>query len=496
MPTTARRSPQSLDLGRYQQERDLQMLQRLRYSSFLVLALAPFQLYADFFLYRDASPASFRYILLAIHVIGLLLSLLYLMLYPHKRMTGHRFGLSPSVVITAYSCLYLGGGILASLNSQSLTGNVDAYVVILFAVAVLLPYRPVPFLVIVAAGHALFLLLLAHVSRDPFALVSKQINTSAAALMSVVAVFTFDRLRFNNFRHRVMLEEKEEHLRRLFMINPLPLVLTSMDGERVILHNDKAKDWLGLYEEGREAPVSSLLYRDETDRLEIAAGLEQNGRIPNRMLPVTLPSGETRWVIVNYERMDYAGEACVLIGMTDISELKRLEDELTRHATTDELTGVLNRRQGMLLLQKEMEESERTRRGFVLGFVDINGLKQVNDRYGHAEGDDLIATASGVVQQHLRPGEFLFRFGGDEFVMVLRGGLKEAGQRWEHMQYGLLEANRTAGKPYETRASCGLTRSLPGSKLSPEELIERADAEMYQNKKRLKAPSSDKVREG
>lgn len=85
-------------------------------------------------------------------------------------------------------------------------------------------------------------------------------------------------------------------------------------------------------------------------------------------------------------------------------------------ASTDELTGAWSRRFGLEEVERLLIRANREGTALILTFIDVDGLKQVNDVYGHQAGDELLALIGHVVRAHLRPYDVVVRYGGDEFV--------------------------------------------------------------------------------
>jgi diguanylate cyclase (GGDEF)-like protein len=96
-------------------------------------------------------------------------------------------------------------------------------------------------------------------------------------------------------------------------------------------------------------------------------------------------------------------------------ELARLEAELQR-AHLDALTGAFRREMGRLALRNEIERARRADGKFVIAFIDVDGLKGVNDRDGHAAGDRVLRTLAATMRANLRSYDPIVRFGGDEFI--------------------------------------------------------------------------------
>jgi diguanylate cyclase (GGDEF)-like protein/PAS domain S-box-containing protein len=120
--------------------------------------------------------------------------------------------------------------------------------------------------------------------------------------------------------------------------------------------------------------------------------------------------------------LDESRRVVEIIGVTrDISERNRFEAELKRLAVTDAVTGVWNRRHGEELLAAEMSDARETGRPLSLLMLDIDHFKSINDRYGHQAGDHVLIDISHRLQASLPSTDMVARWGGEEFVVLLRG---------------------------------------------------------------------------
>ena len=144
-------------------------------------------------------------------------------------------------------------------------------------------------------------------------------------------------------------------------------------------------------------------------------------------------------------------------------------------SSIDELTGVYLRRAGFVALEREMARVRRAGEPLALAFVDVNGLKAINDSRGHAAGDQLLLEVASVFKARLRSHDLIIRYGGDEFVCAI-SGLDLAGA-----QERLALVNETLAETTEQGSvTVGLTELGPDD--SPEELVARADAALYRQR--------------
>lgn len=153
------------------------------------------------------------------------------------------------------------------------------------------------------------------------------------------------------------------------------------------------------------------------------------------------------------------------------------ELELLEIAATDPLTGCENRLQA----EARLKEATAAGRGFSLCFVDMNRLKAVNDRYGHEMGDKYIQAVVGALGRACRRGDHLFRYGGDEFLLLLFDTApSEAGDRLRRAQQELDGEAARHGWPFAVGISYGI--AAPSDGADGAALIKAADERMYQMK--------------
>jgi diguanylate cyclase (GGDEF)-like protein/PAS domain S-box-containing protein len=169
----------------------------------------------------------------------------------------------------------------------------------------------------------------------------------------------------------------------------------------------------------------------------------------------------------------------------DISERKRFESELRHLADHDVLTGLDNRQRFESELARIVEESRRYGRSFALLALDLDGFKQVNDRFGHPAGDQLLTRIGGVLRQSVRETDIVARVGGDEFAIILH----EAGEAEAiAVAEKVLDAIRRGGVAQHGRqqaritSSIGITTLDGDCMLNGEELVVEADIAMYEAK--------------
>ncbi len=167
-----------------------------------------------------------------------------------------------------------------------------------------------------------------------------------------------------------------------------------------------------------------------------------------------------------------------------LAKVESLTAEVYKLAALDQLTGLYNRRSGEQRLAEEISRAVRHGRPLTLLLLDLDGLKQVNDRFGHAGGDLLLKTFAERLQRAIRGSDLAVRLGGDEFMVLLPECRAEEVSHVISRVEGLdveLDHER-----FRCQFSRGWTDFRPGE--TPQEFLKRADEALYANKRAGKQP--------
>lgn len=162
-----------------------------------------------------------------------------------------------------------------------------------------------------------------------------------------------------------------------------------------------------------------------------------------------------------------------------IRDLDKSEQKLVELATTDSLTGLLNRREGIRRFQQEISHSIRAKMSLAVIIIDIDFFKKINDNYGHIAGDQAINLVAAILVKTLRNYDIICRYGGEEFLIVLpTTELKRAIETAERLRKAVAGKTITAeGASFNLTISLGVSALNPGDSLDG--LVYRADNALY-----------------
>ena len=259
----------------------------------------------------------------------------------------------------------------------------------------------------------------------------------------------------------------------------------------IVISNRRASEILGLTDEqlaGRTSldPRWQAIHEDGTpwpgethpSMIALQNGVEQYEVI----MGVHKPSGELTWVSINAVPLFQNNEArphAVVVTFCDVTKRKSFEDRLTKLATTDGLTGLLNHRAFQEALEQEFARARRYNTPLSLVLLDVDRFKQYNDTFGHPAGDEVLRTVASLLQANARISDSVARYGGEEFVVVLPNTPSEGAIVIAERFRVAIEAN--AWSKRAVTASFGVTTLLPAI-ADHSALTAEADKALYASK--------------
>src|SRR2546427_5202400 len=164
-------------------------------------------------------------------------------------------------------------------------------------------------------------------------------------------------------------------------------------------------------------------------------------------------------------------------------ERQRVQLGLLNLAFMDDLTGLNNRRGFFVLAEHHMKFACRTGKPFLVAFVDLDGMKQINDTFGHQEGNRALVDASNVLRDSFRQSDIIARLGGDEFAILVADAAENDIQAvLQRIDRKLCSSNADPGRRYDLSFSIGIVPSLATQHSDVEHLLCQADALMYRQK--------------
>jgi diguanylate cyclase (GGDEF)-like protein len=170
--------------------------------------------------------------------------------------------------------------------------------------------------------------------------------------------------------------------------------------------------------------------------------------------------------------------------LKDLGTIIEQEIQSIQLATLDELTLISNRRGFMTMVNHMLKVCQRDKKTMSFVVFDLNKFKAINDNYGHHEGDFVLAKFAQIMLESFSEYDVIGRLGGDEFVAMLSDRTdEEISVFLEHFAACVDEVNDSLKKPYRIQYSAGVTHFPHDTDKSIEEMIQCADAAMYQQKK-------------
>jgi diguanylate cyclase (GGDEF)-like protein/PAS domain S-box-containing protein len=288
------------------------------------------------------------------------------------------------------------------------------------------------------------------------------------------------------------LQDSEEKFRSIFENAVEGIYQTSPEGQFVQVNPALAR-MMG-YESPEEligaiSDLSKQVYVNPEDRIKFKKNLEEQGVLYGFEIQNYRKDRSKIWISINARVVrDETGKVRYYEGtIEDISERKKMEDQLQKMSIMDELTGLYNRRGFLTLSRQQLKGAERTRKEMILFFADLDNMKWINDTLGHQAGDAALMDLTLILKETFREADILGRVGGDEFaVLALDTEELNPDMLTKRLQNWLERFNQKGERPFQLSLSIGSARYNPNEPLTIDQLIAEADKVMYAQKRQTK----------
>jgi diguanylate cyclase (GGDEF)-like protein/PAS domain S-box-containing protein len=235
-------------------------------------------------------------------------------------------------------------------------------------------------------------------------------------------------------------------------------------------------------EELLSKPWIEFIHPDDREKgVEAAIKLQKGEVLKDFKQRNIVKNGGVRFMSFNAFPLLEAGQ--IFVSGRDITEQKRLEDELKFLATTDSLTGVSNRRQVLQMLDREIDRAKRHGGRLALLLIDIDHFKKINDQFGHQAGDLVLKNFGRIAKDCLRQHDLVGRYGGEEFLMVLVSANKKDTALVAERVRSSVAAQQVRWKEHKISYSISVGVAVQDeTPPSAYDLIQKADDALYRAK--------------
>jgi len=299
------------------------------------------------------------------------------------------------------------------------------------------------------------------------------------------------------------------------------MYLLNADGYWISNSDKNRHEWAFMYEDRQDEKFQAFFPDEWKEMNQAQSGTvnSENGYfVYTHIVPLNdntgnIVLGEGDWIAVSYISTQTAAkeqvfltfgqsllfvlktQPVVFIAIFIISVLvsilmavnKRSKDDIRYFSEYDTMTGMLNRRAGLTLLSKLYRHAEKTGGVLSVCFMDVNGLKEVNDNLGHEMGDELLVTVAQCIKSSIRHTDYMVRLGGDEFLLILPNDGKDAAEKtWQRIKGTFDNINDTEGRTYIISVSHGISEYHFNSSEPIDRILNTADKLMYTEKAEIK----------
>jgi len=274
----------------------------------------------------------------------------------------------------------------------------------------------------------------------------------------------------------------------------------SMDGMAIIDHhgvcsylNDAYAKTFGYGNPDRLIGASweMFYFEDELKRLkeQIMPAVWRDGSWRGEAMGLKL-SGGTFPLEISISSVDGGGLVHVV---REITERKKLEETLRNSSLKDDLTGLFNRRGLLKQAAPYFDFARRQKETLLLLFIDLDGMKRINDEFGHNEGDTALISTAAILNRSFRSSDIIARLGGDEFTVLVTDLHANKEEAIARLNENLKAHNATEKRGHKLAFSIGVATLEPERMTCFEELLEQADQAMYEQKRMKRRRAAERT---
>lgn len=177
------------------------------------------------------------------------------------------------------------------------------------------------------------------------------------------------------------------------------------------------------------------------------------------------------------------GKPACMASLRDITERSIQHSRVKTESLTDSLTNLYNRRAFFNIGEHHLKLLQRTNTCLTILYLDLDGLKQINDQHGHSAGDQALQATASILKSAFRETDIIARLGGDEFAILAIGTTKDVADKLTaRLEQGIISYNQMKKNPFLISISWGISVALPSQNFTLEEYLNLADSQMYAQK--------------
>ncbi len=263
--------------------------------------------------------------------------------------------------------------------------------------------------------------------------------------------------------------------------SPFPIIISKLNGSKILLLNDKASDLLGVQKKDITYYKLNDFFVDEENRLSFFRILENDHEVQDFDIMVcTIINSAPFWLSVSAKAIEFNNEMALYMAFQNITLRKERENNLKNLADKDPLTQVWNRRYFEKLLPERIHDCIASSSYYSLLMLDADKFKNVNDTYGHKTGDKVLIRLAQICCNSLREDDIVCRYGGEEFIVFLNNTNTQSAVRVaERLRNNIAESSveDDDGNKITFTVSIGVVSSEKND--SPEILLRQVDDAMY-----------------